>query len=375
MKNPGTTTEQNENGRKPRCYICKEPNPIVHDHYTRLCRACGEFNEMKRTAVHRLDTFTALVTGGRTKIGYHTALRLLRDGARVILTTRFPYDALHRYIQEPDFAQWKDRIHIYGLDFRQIERVEWFAHYIDQEFPYIDIIINNAAQTVRMTPEEYETLTLHEAKLQNQLSGGQDQLRLPNGTVLPRIALQIGSEEAAKPPIPQMLEPESSPALSVSQLQNSWTAESHQISVMEMLEVQLINVTAPFLINTKLKEAMLRSPHCNRFIVNVSAAEGRFQTKRKGGYHVHTNMAKASLNMMTLTMSKEYKKDRIFMTSVDPGWVSNQFPEKVQTRKSIELPLDFEDAAARICDPIYEGKDAERPWTGVFLKDYKPVDW
>ncbi|MGG4143077.1 SDR family NAD(P)-dependent oxidoreductase [Paenibacillus algorifonticola] len=158
-------------------------------------------------------------------------------------------------------------------------------------------------------------------------------------------------------------------------LHNSWTAQSHQISIVEMLEVQLINVTAPFLLNTKLKEMMLRSPHQNRFIVNVSAAEGKFNMKRKGGYHIHTNMAKASLNMMTLTMSKEYKKQRIFITSVDPGWVSNQFPEHVQTSREIILPLDFNDAAARICDPIYEGSEAERPLTGVFLKDYMQVDW
>ncbi|MCP3774464.1 SDR family NAD(P)-dependent oxidoreductase [Paenibacillus sp. MZ04-78.2] len=144
---------------------------------------------------------------------------------------------------------------------------------------------------------------------------------------------------------------------------------------VEMLEVQLINVTAPFLINTKLKDAMLRSPHRNRFIVNVSASEGRFNMKRKGGYHVHTNMAKASLNMMTLTMSKEYKKHRIFITSVDPGWVSNQFPDQVKNDRKIQLPLDFDDAAARICDPIYEGKDVERPLTGVFLKDFRQVEW
>jgi NAD(P)-dependent dehydrogenase (short-subunit alcohol dehydrogenase family) len=152
--------------------------------------------------------------------------------------------------------------------------------------------------------------------------------------------------------------------------QHAWFARSDQISLMEMLEVQLINVTAPFLLNSRLKPAMLRSPNRNRFIINVSAMEGKFNTKRKGRYHVHTNMAKASLNMMTLTMAKEYKRDRIFITSVDPGWVSNQIPGK-----EIKPPLSFEDAAARICDPIYEGKDAEQPVTGVFLKDYRKVDW
>lgn len=109
-----------------------------------------------------------------------------------------------------------------------------------------------------------------------------------------------------------------------------------------MLEVQLVNVTALFLISTRLKPAMLRSPHLNRFIINVSSKEGIFRTKRKGRYHVHTNMAKASLNMMTLTMAKDYKRDRIFVNSVDPGWVSNQLPAKVrehiQPRSTVKMP-------------------------------------
>lgn len=97
--------------------------------------------------------------------------------------------------------------------------------------------------------------------------------------------------------------------------------------------------------------------------------------RRKGRYHVHTNMAKASLNMMTLTLAKELKRDRIFVTSVDPGWVSNQYPDQARPPSAIQIPLDFHDAAARICDPIYEGKDAEKPMTGVFLKDFQPIDW
>ncbi|SCW30349.1 short chain dehydrogenase [Paenibacillus tianmuensis] len=363
----------NENDRKNRCYVCKESLVVTHEHYVKLCQPCGEYNEQKRLAKHDLDSYTALITGGRTKIGYHTALRLLRDGSRVILTTRFPYDALQRYIKEPDFENWCDRIHIYGLDFRQIERVEMFAQFIDKEFPYIDIIINNAAQTVRMLDEEYQALALNEAELQRQIAGNQ-QLQLMADKIPVSHFVKSENETKGFQQLQQMNH-EQAVMNHNPLLHNSWTAHSHQISVVEMLEVQLINVTAPFLINTKLKDAMLRSPHQNRFIVNVSASEGRFNMRRKGGYHVHTNMAKASLNMMTLTMSKEYKKHRIFITSVDPGWVSNQFPDQVKNDRKIQLPLDFDDAAARICDPVYEGKDVERPLTGVFLKDYQQVDW
>lgn len=337
-----------------------------------MCVSCGDYNYEKKIATHDLSTYTALVTGGRTKIGYYTALRLLRNGARVIITSRFPYDTLQHYIQEPDFESWKDHIHIYGLDFRHIERVEQFATFLDQQFPSIDIIINNAAQTVRMPEEQLQALLTQERSLQQQLAGNEFVAiasTLPNTDFVPK----------EKPdPSSQALQPfqnEFAVAKQHSEQHNAWVAQSHQISLYEMLEVQLINVTAPFLLNTRLKPSMLRSSHPNRYIVNVSSAEGKFNMKRKGRYHVHTNMAKASLNMMTLTLSKEYKKHRIFVTSVDPGWVSNQYPQQLIEKAPMKLPLDFEDAAARILDPVYQGGSQERPWTGILLKDYQPVDW
>lgn len=355
------------------CYVCKQPLLDLHHHYSKLCKECGDFNEQKRMATHDLSGYIALVTGSRTKIGYYTALRLLRDGARVIVTTRFPYDAMQQYIQERDFEAWKDRIHVYGLDFRYIDQVEQFAYFLDKKFPFIDIIINNAAQTVRMPTEEYKTLLLNEPRLKNQLTGNQ-LLQLPSGEELATefISSDIISEEFH--PL-QLINHEVELMNKNSLEHNSWIAQSDQISLMEMLEVQLINVTAPFLLSSRLKTSMLRSPNKNRFIINVTSVEGKFNIKRKGKNHVHTNMSKASLNMMTLTMAKEYKKHRIFITSVDPGWVSSLFPEKLQGKSTVQLPLDFYDAATRICDPIYEGKDVEKPATGVYFKDYKQVDW
>lgn len=101
----------------------------------------------------------------------------------MVVTSRFPYDALQRLIQEPDFEDWKDRIHIYGLDFRQVQRVEEFALFLGNHFPYIDIVINNAAQTVRMSEEEYRTLAVNETELKNRLSGNQLS-RLASGETL-----------------------------------------------------------------------------------------------------------------------------------------------------------------------------------------------
>lgn len=370
MNSPST---ENPTKKTNKCYVCKQPIQIQHERYSFMCVSCGDYNYEKKITTHDLSTYTALVTGGRTKIGYYTALRLLRDGARVIVTSRFPYDTLQHYIREPDFELWKDRIHIYGLDFRHIDRVEQFANFLDQQFSSIDIIINNAAQTVRMPEEEYISLATQEQTLQQQLAGS-ELLAIPSSTVPNTDFVQ--KEDPI--PVTETLQPfqnEFTVAKQNSSQHNAWVAQSHQISLYEMLEVQLINVTAPFLLNTRLKPAMLRSCHPNRFIVNVSSAEGKFNMKRKGRYHVHTNMAKASLNMMTLTLSKEYKKHRIFVTSVDPGWVSNQYPQQLIEKTPMKLPLDFEDAAARILDPVYEGINQERPWTGILLKDYQPVDW
>lgn len=361
------------NGKKlKKCYVCKQLMIDTHPFYSMLCCTCGDYNEKKRNSKHNLHGYTALITGGRTKIGYYTALRLLREGAQVIITSRFPQDALQRYIKEPDFDTWSERIHIYGLDFRQLGRVEEFTCFLDKHSPYIDIIINNAAQTVKMSKEEYKTLALNEVELKKQLSGHPYQIKAEEILLSTVKDSEIVSQEYQ----PLALNQEETELINYyPPEQNSWIAKADQIPIVEMLEVQLINVTAPFLLSTNLKASMLRSPNQNRFIINVSSAEGKFNMKRKGHYHVHTNMAKASLNMMTLTMSKEYKRDRIFITSVDPGWVSNQYSPKELTKAPIQLPLDFHDAAARICDPIYEGMNADRPITGVFLKDYQQVEW
>ncbi|MBS7530327.1 SDR family oxidoreductase [Hazenella sp. IB182353] len=350
------------------CYVCKQPLHQPHSDYMKLCISCGDLNKEKRNASHDLNGYTALVTGGRTKIGYHTALRLLRDGARVIATSRFPYDAMKQYMNEHDFDIWQDRIHIYGLDFRYVNQVEEFAYFLEQAFSHIDIIINNAAQTVRMPEEAYRTLLENESVIKNQLSGQS----IPQLPKLEKSGINPISESFL--PL-EILANETEVTSKMTTEHHSWIALSDQISLTEMLEVQLINVTAPFLLNSRLKPSMLRSPHKNRFIINVTSVEGKFNVKRKGKNHVHTNMTKASLNMMTLTMAKEYKKHRIYISSVDPGWVSSLFPEKLKGKNTVQLPLDFMDAAARICDPIYVGKDDDKPATGVYFKDFMQVDW
>lgn len=365
-----TPTEERDAGatihelHTPRpCYICKQPYKELHFFYDRLCPACAAESYVRRGEAVDLRGCQAIVTGGRIKIGFEVALRLLRWGARVLVTSRFPRDTIRRFAAQPDFSGYRDRLQVHGLDLRAVPAIELFAAHVTANYPRVDVLINNAAQTVRRSPQALAAIAAEEA------------LALPDG-LESLVAGEVMAAEAGSQPA--LVRGEFGEPLD-TRAENSWRLKLHEVGTVELLEVQLVNVVAPYLLNARLRPVMARRrAEEAAYIVNVSAPEGRFDRLYKSPYHPHTNMAKAALNMMTRTSAEEYAADGIYMTSVDPGWASNENPEPIAAAmraRGFMPPLDLVDAAARVCDPVARGRrDGERLF-GVFLKDFRQISW
>jgi len=394
------------------CYICKQDFTLVDAFYHWLCPACAAMSHTKRDQRTDLTGKRALLTGGRAKIGMYIALRLLRDGAHLTITTRFPKDAVRRFAAMEDSADWLHRLKVVGIDLRDPTQVIALTDDVAADGP-LDILVNNACQTVRRSPGAYSSLIEMESA------------PLPSGIALPEMVTFDRISEAHPAAIAGALDTDavahhegeslevasaahnaaSLTALALKaghasleahlagtavdaggllpdvQTNNSWTQVVDEVDPLELLEVQFCNSIAPFLLVSRLRPAMRAAVQAGArraYVVNVSAMEGQFSRRYKGPGHPHTNMAKAALNMMTRTSAGEmFETDRILMTAVDTGWITDERPHHEKLRIAAEgwhAPLDLVDGAARVYDPIVRG-EAGDDLLGCFLKDYEPSPW
>lgn len=395
------------------CYVCKTEFTKMHHFYDSMCTDCGDFNYAKRFQTADVTGQIAVITGSRLKIGYHISLMLLRGGATVIATTRFPVDSALRFAKEDDFMDWGHRLKIHGLDLRHIPSVEIFCNYIEQKYNRLDILINNAAQTVRRPAGFYSHLMENEELPITTLPQKTQELLLDHTHCLDELKILttgfstnenmpvtwhgpepgIGLRASAKlSQIPYSFDkalvanevfPEGELDADLQQVDlrktNSWRLKLGQIETTEMIEVQLVNSVAPFVLCNRLSEVMKKDTTGKKHIINVSAMEGKFYRDFKEDRHPHTNMAKAALNMLTHTAAGTLAKDGIFMNAVDTGWVTDEDPADLAKRKQEEQdfqpPLDIVDGAARVLDPLFDGINSGKHWCGKFLKDYNPIAW
>jgi NAD(P)-dependent dehydrogenase (short-subunit alcohol dehydrogenase family) len=397
--------EQRAQLKRPRaCYVCKTKFTELHFFYDALCPPCAALNYGKRLQTHPLDGKVALVTGARVKIGYQAALILLRAGARVVVTTRFVNDCAERFAREPDHAAFSPRLQIFGIDLRHAPSVELLCAHLCQTLPRLDVLINNAAQTVRRPAGFYAHLLERERVVPAALPEAIAQTVAAHHafarTVAPadgQLALRsqlsaLGVLGAAELSQAQLLPDDATSGahfpeglLDGDRQQvdlrdhNSWRMKAADVSLPELVEVHLVNTIAPFIFNARLRPLMAATAGRDKHIVNVSAMEASFSRRLKTDKHPHTNMAKAALNMMTRTSASEYACDHIFMNSVDTGWVTDEDPLIHVSRKQrvheFFPPLDSVDGAARVLDPLFSGLRTGAHLFGRFFKDYREAEW
>ena len=417
------------------CYICKKKlgTNNISKFYGSMCQKCGDYNYSFRTMQLDFKGRIAVVTGGRIKIGFYIVKKLLSYGCQVITTSRFPNDTLNKYKEDPDYDLWKNNLIIYPIDFRLFQSTVKFVNYIKDNFSHIDFLINNAAQTVRRNTEYYEYLLPIEIKklpkeddnkiikneyleLKKELSGklikeeGSGPLKkeeitkkyekkhilkslvsllkknndpeteelLPLSVITSQIKIMEENEQSRI----YIMGNDGQP-YDFSKGKNSWNLELDEISFQEFTEVQIINAWTPYYLCAKLKPMMMKSPFPDKYIVNVTAVEGIFNHFKRTT-HVHTNMAKAALNMLTRTCGKYLEKDKIYMTCVDTGWVShmNEMNKIIEGENKdysefemANVPLDELDGAMRVLHPIIEGIKNKNYLFGILLKDYVKSKW
>lgn len=393
--------ENSNTSKQLMCYICKQK---ITQREFNMCEVCKNNNFVKRSIKANLNDKVSIVTGGRVKIGFETAIRLLECGSKVIVTTRFPADALTRYKLHPEYKSFYKNLTIYAIDLRYMADINKFVEYVYTNFNRLDILIHNAAQTLRRPKEFFKHLLSNELGIANhyldehvdslnckQLTKSYTRFLIADQTtnlsINQMIVLNDRPLKFMKKVFNALTDSDDPTLFPVGQYdsnheqidlrkENTWVKKLGEIDITECAELLSINTLAPFHMNQQFKTLMSKSS--GSYIVNVSSMEGVFNMTSKTSNHPHTNMAKCALNMMTRTSACTYAKDKIYMVSVDTGWVTNEYPianDCHDKKHKIRVPLDNLDGACRILDPVFKYFNGEKPIYGVFLKDYVESNW
>ncbi|KAM0319821.1 hypothetical protein ACHAO8_000863 [Botrytis cinerea] len=417
LRSPFSTASENVAKRRrieKKCYLCHLLITNPHPQYPALCKPCGSFNlassNISLPEALNLDGKTALVTGGRINLGFYTALRLLRCGARVIVSSRYPRDAAVRYLAESDSEKWVKRLRVLGADFRAANDVfhlisgikQVLRHWSVDSTPRLDILINNAAQTwtdsvkeerraiewenqLRLEDNNPGSLLL-ETNYNARIRGGVQSLNLLAFDTEQKRLNEMSTEEAG---IIGRTENITSIPTMMEDSKTSWVQSLHEIPYEDVISAHSVNTFVPLILIRELLPLMGTSrPHpvANdrlikplAHIINVSAREGVFEStptnRHKNGYHVHTNLTKAALNMLTETEAAAAWRDRkVAMNSVDPGYLSAA-KEVIENRKRNGgwdgCPIGWDDGAARVLWSVAVGESGKGAVWGRFLKDFK----
>ena len=392
-------------GRRPpeqrKCYICRFIIWRPHSMYPSLCHPCGSFNlaESSLSLPQNLSLLskTALVTGGRVNLGFHCALRLLRCGARTIVSTRYPLDAERRYRAEVDFHDWEDRLKIIGADFRTAKdafRLVAAVKDVLNEWREdgLFLLVNNAAQTLTDSIETETKAIRNEENLRALTGIGGLQVDCDDGY---KARIRGGVHGAMlEGNLDEVKLGEGTVSFSGPQSKSSWKQSLAEIPYEDMISAQSINAFVPLILcrellpimgsesRQKSRQQMAGDTHhaLNHkplgYIVNVSSREGIFESlpknRSKAGFHVHTNMSKAALNMLTETEAAQaWKTRRVAMNTVDPGYMSAAPDSRSEFQ---DCPIGFEDGAARVIWPVAMGETQGAALWGRFLKHFGKIE-
>lgn len=361
------------------CYICKSNKTATHfENYHRLCYKCGGYNYFMRNLKADLSNVRAYVSGCRHTIGYFTCLQLLRMGAFVVGSSRFIDLAAYNYQQEPDYAEFKDRLVLVECDFLKTDQVNELIEYLKTQD--INVYINNAFQTIRQSPTYYDKIKLLQSTIRNTITnvetnndGRTDVIAnvTTNNELMATTTTVINCTNTSIIPqfAPSMLQSNDIVInehrnLQEVEYETSWTQRLHETDPCEIIEGTIINQIIPTLLIKTMLTIMKPSSSNPCFIINVTSTEGNHHT----ALHNVTGSHKVAMDNLVKNLYYEHRQN-MYTFNVDPGFVTGVF-------QSTHKPLSSLDGAQRVLHPIIQHyRKNPLDLKGYWLKDYEPKFW